>query len=312
MRLVFFGSGNFGLPTLDRLLREHDVALVVTQPDRPAGRRRKLTPTPVGAYAADTGLPVLKPEDVNEPSIVNRIRESADVDVVIAFGQKISRAIRASRFCINLHGSLLPKYRGAAPVHRAMMAGDRETGLSVITLADRMDAGDILGQVSSPIDPMQSAGELHDHLAELGPELVLEVLARHEAGSLEPIVQDDASATRAPKLNKAEGTVRFDQSARAARCRIHGLNPWPGCRVQIGEHGLLLCRVRDIEQGPAEQVAPGSILADHTIACTSGRLELVSVRPLGGKTMTFPAYCNGRKIDPGLTMKTWEPAQPGS
>ena len=227
MKLVYLGSGSFGLPTLERLAAEHDVALVVTQPDRPAGRQRRLAATPVGHLAETRGIETLKPDDVNDPVVVERIAEAAgEALVVIAYGQKIGPAILDDVFAINLHSSLLPKYRGAAPINWAMINGEAETGLSVITITQRMDAGDVLGQVVTPIDPMETAGELSSRLAELGPDLVIEVLKRHCAGTLRGVAQDDRLASRAPKLAKSDGTVRFDQPARAVRQRVHGLTPW--------------------------------------------------------------------------------------
>src|SRR5688572_4055507 len=147
MRLVFFGSGAFGVPTFNCLEEVHDIALVVTQPDRPAGRNRALTPTPIAEYATQRRLEIIKPEKVNDAGVIERIRAAeADAFVVIAFGQKLGKALLKDRFAINLHGSLLPKYRGAAPINWAMINGEAETGVSVITLADRMDCGEILAQ----------------------------------------------------------------------------------------------------------------------------------------------------------------------
>ena len=163
MRLVLLGSGIFGVPTFEALADRHDVELVVSQPDRPAGRGRALQPTPVSSWAADRGLPLQTTDDVNDPVFIDRIR-SMEVDawIVIAFGQKLGPDLLADRFAINLHASLLPRYRGAAPINHAIIQGEHETGLSVITLADRIDAGDVLGSVSTPIEPEETAGVLHD------------------------------------------------------------------------------------------------------------------------------------------------------
>lgn len=313
MRLVYFGSGAFGLPTLERLIRDHDVELVVTQQDRPAGRRRRLTPTPIGAYAAEQGVPVAKFEDVNAPEAVEQVQSvGADVYVVIAFGQKLSASLLGSTFAINLHGSLLPKFRGAAPIQRAMMAGERETGVTAITLAQRMDAGGILGSSRVTIDPMESAGELHDRLALLGPGLIGEVLTQYEHNTLEPQPQDESQATTAPKLTKAEGTVDFDQPARLVRARIHGLTPWPGCTVALGDRTLRLLRVKDepaaaesSAAGSAETAEPGALTADGRVCCAGGSLRLLSVQPPGGKAMAFAAYVNGHGLpEPAICRPT--------
>ncbi len=314
MRIVFFGSGAFGLPTLERLVREHDVPLVITQPDRPAGRRRRLTPTPIAAFASEKSLDLLKPADVNAPEVIRRVHDvHADAFVVIAFGQKLGEELIGEHFAVNLHGSLLPKYRGAAPIQRAMMAGERQTGVSVITLASRMDAGAVLGTSRTAIDPGETAGELHDRLALLGPDLVMDVLARHEAGALDPQPQDETRATRAPKLTKAEGTVTFDRPAPLVRAVIHGLTPWPGCTIEIDGRSLRLLRVKDeADDGQSLKGAavgctpgrtPGAVAEDGRVFCREGAIRLLSVQPPGGKAMSFSAYVNGHGLPEGAVCR---------
>ena len=299
MRLVFFGSGEFGMPTLRRLATEHDVALVVTQPDRPAGRNRTLKPTPIAELATRLKIAVIKPENVNDSSIVKQLRDAgARGFVVIAFGQKLGKPLLDGAFAINLHASLLPKYRGAAPINWAMINGERETGLSVITLADRMDAGDVLGQSVTTIDPHETAGELHDRLAEMGPSLVLEVLRRFEAGHLPHQRQDERLATHARKLTKSDGTVRFDQPALSVRNHVHGLTPWPGCTIELGGKPLRLVRVEVASELALVEI-PGAVLADRAIACFPGAVRLLAVQSPGGKQMSFDAYCNGHDVSPG-------------
>lgn len=301
MRIVFFGSGAFGVPTLRRIAREHEVTLVVTQPDRPAGRNRSLTPTPVGMAAEKLGVPTIKPENVNDSEVVVKIRGVQGVRagfVVIAFGQKLGKTLLREAFAINLHASLLPKFRGAAPINWALIHGERETGLSVITLADRMDAGDVLGQSVTTIDPHETAGELHDRLSEMGPELVLEVVRQYEAGHLPHQPQDESLATPAPKLSKRDGELRFDQPAAAVRSRVHGLTPWPGCSINLGGRTLRLARVEVATEAAVDEAA-GTLLTDGTIACAPGAIRLLAVQPPGGKVMTFEAYRNGHEIAAG-------------
>jgi methionyl-tRNA formyltransferase len=303
MRLVFFGSGAFGVPTLKRLAAEHDVALVVTQPDKPAGRRRLLSPTAVAEFSQSANLRTEKTDDVNAEPIVEMVRSvDAEAFVVIAFGQKLGRALLDEMFAINLHASLLPKYRGAAPIQWAMMNGERETGLSVITLADRMDTGDILGQVTTPIEPLETAGELHDRLSEMGPDLVAEVLLQHERGTLKPVAQDESHASHAPKLTKADGTVCFDQPAVGVRQRVHGLTPWPGCMVRVDGRPLRLHRV-DVADRRTEHARAGIILGDLTIACASGAIRPLEVQAPGGRLMSYAAYCNGQPITVGAIVE---------
>jgi len=313
MRLVFFGSGAFGLPTLEFLrarAEEYEIALVVSQPDKPAGRQRRLSPTPIARWAAQQGLECIKPPRVNELAIVERIGPlRPDAHVVIAFGQKIGEALLgcawpsesgvARPLAINLHGSLLPAYRGAAPIQRAMIDGCTTTGVSIITLAPRMDTGDVLATESTTIQPDETAGELHDRLALLGPAAVARVLNEFRAGTLNPQAQDESRATHAAKLTKQEGTARFDQPAARVRARIHGLNPWPGCAVLLDGHPVRLVRVRD---WPDERhtAAPGTILESLHIACSSGAIEVVEIQPEGGRPMTAAAYGNGREWKPKM------------
>lgn len=308
MKFVFFGSGTFGLPTLRTLWRNqqgHELVLIVTQPDRPAGRRRRLTPTPIAAWATQQSLPTLKTDDVNAPASVEQITAAAGrvhTLVVIAFGQKLGPELIGRRLAINLHGSLLPKYRGAAPVSRVMMANESETGVTVIRLADRMDAGSILGAVPTPIHHDEIADQLHDRLADLGPDLVMEVLAEAEAGTLQPREQDEALASSAPKLTKADGTVEFDAPCDLVRARIHALNSWPGCTVLCESRTIKLGRVRDRPDIDVSNV-PGTVLADRTIACRTGILEILEIQPPGGNMMSFASFVNGHELDPGQCLK---------
>ncbi len=299
MRLIYFGSGEFGLPTLERLANDHEVALVVTQPDRPAGRNRRLTPTPAAEFARTQRLDLIKPVDVNDADTTRRIRElDADAWVVVAFGQKLGPQLLAGAFAINLHGSLLPKFRGAAPINWAIINGERETGVSVIEVAKRMDAGAVLGQASTPIDPSETAGELHDRLAQAGPELIENVLRDFQAGDLDPKPQDESRATHAPKLTKSDGTVKFDQPAAAVRNRIHGLTPWPGCTIALNDRPLRVLRAEVVEQR-TEFLEPGVILENMSVSCAPGSIRLLEVQPPGGRVMSFRDYLNGQPVPVG-------------
>lgn len=301
MRIVFFGSGEFGLPTLKRLVECHDVAMVVSQPDRPAGRHRQLTPTPIARFAQEEGLFVFKPEKPNEPDAIRRVHETrAEVYVVIAYGHKIGPGLLGETFAINLHASLLPKYRGAAPINWAMIHNEPTTGVSVITLAQRMDAGTILAQRETPIDPLETAGELHDRLAALGPEVVSTVLEQFVSGSIEGVEQDDSQATPAPKLSKSDGVLQFDAPAEAVRARIHGLTPWPGCAIRIEGKEVKLIRVRDVVERSAAAV-PGSLSPAGLIACATdgGSIQILEIQPAGGKVMSFSDYSRGHPVGAG-------------
>lgn len=308
MKIVFLGSGAFGLPTLRRLAASHEVIGVVTQPDRPAGRGSRMTPTPIGAWAAEhlSGVPLLKPDRINHADATERVRAWAcDAWVVIAYGQKLGPALLADRFAVNLHASLLPRWRGAAPINHAVLAGDAETGNSVIFLADRMDAGAVLGQSRRPIGPGQTAGELHDLLAEDGPGLVERVLADHAAGTLNPVAQDESLVTLAGKLSKADGVMDWSLPADAARRRINGLSPWPGVTAEHAGRSLKLLRA---EPGPAvsEQRRPGEVVDPEAglVACGSGVVTLREVQPAGRTPMGFAAWANGRKVRAGDLLGT--------
>jgi methionyl-tRNA formyltransferase len=301
-RLAFFGSGAFGLPTLARLAAEHDVLAIVTQPDRPAGRGARLTPTPIAEWARRhlPGTPVLSPERVGDPAVIGEIRRlPAAVFVVIAFGQKLPPALLEDRFAINLHASLLPRWRGAAPINHAILAGDDRTGNSVITLARTMDAGLILGHTRRAIDPAHTAGDLHDLLAGDGPALVASVLDAHAAGTLRPVEQDPALVTLAPKLRKEDGWVDFAAPAEACRRRIHGLNPWPGVAASFRGEPIRLWRAEARAAEPEQPAAPGAIVSAERgdVACGGGTvLRLVEVQPPGGRAMPWADFARGRRV----------------
>lgn len=319
MRLIFLGSGEFGLPTLRELCQQHQVLAVVSQPDRPSGRRRQSTPTPVSSWAQQAGLELFKVADVNESACVDRLGAlKPDAAVVIAFGQKLGPALIGAmgRLAVNLHASLLPKYRGAAPINWAIINGEVQTGISVIGLAARMDAGLVYGQAETPIDPLETAGQLHDRLAQMGPALVGQVLHDFEAGTLQGLVQNELLATRAPKLTKADGTVRFDAMAQDVRNRVHGLTPWPGARVvwvqgqgaQVVRRPLILRRVAaepdlscfiGLNRGVDQQPAPGTILAGHRVAVRDGVVRLLEVQAPGGRLMSVADFARGQSINEG-------------
>jgi len=303
VNIVYFGSGAFGLPTLEALAAEHTITAIVTQPDRKAGRGGKLTPTPVGAWAAEhlPGVPLLKPGRVGEPETRARVRAfPGDAWVVIAFGQRLPAALLADRFAVNLHASLLPRWRGAAPINAAIVAGDSETGNSVITLAEKMDAGLVLGQSRRPIEPTQTFAELHDLLAQDGPDLVSGVLDRHAAGTLDPITQDEPHVTLAPKFSRDDAVIDLAGPADACRCRINGYSPRPGVTVGIRDQPLKLLRA-DSQQTDVN-APPGEIIdtADGLVMCAPGSaLRLLEVQPPGKKPMPWADFARGRSVELG-------------
>lgn len=324
MRIAFFGSGEFGVPTLRALAREHTLVGVVTQPDKPAGRGSTLTPTPIGAIAQAelTGVPLLKPVKCNLPEVVSVIRGwNADAWVVIAFGQKLGKALLDGVFAINLHASILPRWRGAAPINAAIVAGDTHSGNSIITLADRMDAGEVLAASRSQIRASETAGELHDRLSAEGPELVLQVLREFRSGMLERQTQDETRVTLAPKLSRADGYVDFARDAFTCARRINGLSPWPGVTMSLvgpdgkGIESLKLCRasverdvggtVQGMDPGSESRgvggcgIQPGTFIdvACGVVACCSGStIQLIDVQPAGKRIMAWPDFARGRRL----------------
>jgi len=305
VRVVYFGSGAFGLPTLNALHAHHDIATIVTQPDKPSGRNLRLTPTPVGEWAAEhaPSVPLLKPVSVNEPATRESLRAlGAGAWIVIAFGQKLGRSLLDGVFAANLHASLLPRWRGAAPINHAVVAGDAETGNSVITLADRMDAGAVLAQSHRSIGPAQTAGELHDLLAADGPALVLGVLDRLRDGSLEPAKQNESLVTLAPKLSRDDGWVDFTDTAFHCARRINGLSPWPGVTISFRGEPLKLLRAEPAGAPGQQSAMPGTVISPESaeIACARGEaLRLIEVQPPGKRIMAWADFARGHRVQPG-------------
>ena len=235
MRIIFLGSGAFGLPCLRAMYDStHELVFIVSQPPQPSGRGRKLTPTPVAQWAADMNIGCLETPDVNTETVRADIAaHRPDLLVVIAFGQKIGRRLIdvAPKAAINVHASVLPKWRGAAPIQWAIIHGDTTSGVSIITLAEKMDAGDILATVETSIGTRETAGELHDRLADMSSSLLLQTLDQIQKGSALFTPQNHAEATLAPKLKKSDGYLDFAHPARELANRIRGLWPWPGARA---------------------------------------------------------------------------------
>jgi methionyl-tRNA formyltransferase len=309
LKVIFAGAGEFGVPALQSLLQSpHQVVSVVTQPDRPAGRGRGMTPTPIAKVAEEAKLPVLRADNINNETLT-----AADVMVVIAFGQKISpRQVDHPRLgSINLHGSRLPRYRGAAPIHSAILAGDEVTGNSIIRLAQRMDAGAILAQSTVPIGPLETTGELHDRLAQDGAGLVLRVLEMLGAGTAVETPQDDSLATMAPKLSRESAKLDFSLPAQVLARKIRGLHPWPGCRVALCDAlGAEVARVRLIRARPTSddenRWEPGEITSTGAIQTGAGTIELVEIQPDGGRPMSIESYRRGHRWQAALKLRSME------
>jgi methionyl-tRNA formyltransferase len=273
MRVVFIGTGAIGVPALRMLLetREHELIGVVTQPDKPVGRKQTVTPPAIKAAAADFGIPILQPERIKREEAVAEIRGLApELIVVMAYGQILPRAVLEipKLGCLNLHASLLPRWRGAAPIQAAIAAGDRESGITAMYMDEGLDTGDILWQRKIAIAPDETGGSLHDRLAQLAPKALAEALTLLEEGRAQRIEQDETHATYAPKLEREDGRIDWSEPAEVIERKIRAFNPWPGAFTTICEQGrertLKIFRaaiVSDREQGLTFRTADGFIAA---------------------------------------------------
>lgn len=311
MKIVFLGSGAFGLPALKALhAGSHELVGLVCQPDRPAGRGRRLQPPPPKQLAQDWGIPILQPQDIDtDADTAAMLALGADLGVVAAFGQKLGPRLlnEIPLGCINLHASLLPRWRGAAPINWAIMAGDAVTGVTVFQLAERMDAGDILLTRETPIGPLETAAELHDRLAELGAEALAATLALFADPPTRPAgkSQDPSLVTRSPKLRKEDGRLDFSQPAEQLALRIRGLWSWPGAHCLFHsakrdtDEPVILARARSIADPPPADCPPGTILPNGRVATGEGLLEVLELKPAGSRLMSWQDFANGRQVGRG-------------
>ncbi|MCZ2399526.1 MAG: methionyl-tRNA formyltransferase [Phycisphaerae bacterium] len=309
MRIVFLGTGEFGAGTLRALpLAGHEVRCVISQPDRPAGRGQVLRPTPIHALAVELAMRHVQAPDVNALDLRDVLAD-AELGVVVAFGQKIGPGLLAAlpRGCVNLHASLLPRFRGAAPYQWAILAGESVTGVTVFQIDERWDAGAIWAQAETPIGETETADELHDRLARLGAETTVAALQRIASGDARPTPQDASLASRAPKLSKADAFVDFAGPAFMAARRINGLWSWPAAACEFVSAGgrrerVLLARAAVAtahERSTPARWQPGEFRDDLTVQAADGAVRLIEVKPSGGRLMSFEAYANGRRIRPG-------------
>ena len=306
LKIIFAGSGEFGLPTLRGLLDAgHEVVRVFSQPDRPAGRGRTLTPTPIAGFAIERSLSLVRTDNLNAETL-----PEADLLVVIAFGQKISDAV--ANHCrlgsVNLHASLLPKYRGAAPINWAVLRGETVTGNSIIRLAQRMDAGAVLGQSHLDIGETETAGELHDRLALDGAPLMLRVAAELAEGRQVESPQDESLATAAPKLSRKDAKIDWIQPAEVVARQIRGLFPWPGCRVQLLEsHDMPVARATLVlaRVGRSLGAEPGQIDSEGQVGTKQySAVQILELQPEGKRIMSLADFRNGYDWGFGMRLES--------
>lgn len=306
MRLLFFGTPDFAVPTLRRLLQgPHPVVTVVSQPDRPRGRGRRPGPSPVAAVALEAGLPLLRPERVGAPQVERALREAApDLGVVVAFGQFLPRRIRelpSRGFLVNAHASLLPRHRGAAPIPHAILAGDRETGISVMRVEREMDAGPVALVRRTAVGPDEDAGSLAARLADLAAEAVAEALERIAEDSVVWTPQDPSRASFAPKLGREDARLDLREPAEALVRRVRAMAPRPGAFVEIAGEPLRIlaaCALPGPVDGPPGTLRPG---ADPPLRLASGSGWLVPLRVQrpAGRPMDAADFLRGRRLADG-------------
>ena len=305
MRIVFMGTPDFAVPCLQRLLEDgHEVPAVFTQPDKPVGRHAVLTPPPVKQLALSHGIPVYQPTKMRDGTVAALLRELApDCLVVVAYGRILPQEILdvPLRGCVNIHGSLLPRYRGAAPIQWSVIRGETVTGVTSMFMDAGMDTGDIIDTLTTPIGENETAGELFERLAPLGARLLSTTLAAIADGTVTRRPQNDAEATMAPMLEKAMGRLDLTRPAQELHNQVRGMNPWPGAFCTAGGKTLKIHETR-VAAGSG---APGTLLcADPvTVACGEGALQLVTVQPEGKPRMAAEAWLRGARLLQGARLE---------
>jgi methionyl-tRNA formyltransferase len=309
MKIVYLGSGEFGIESLNTLAASrHSLELIVTQPPHLAGRGRKSRPTPVARWAREHSITLIEPENVNTSEVVEEISSfNADVIAVAAFGQKIGNEIIAMppKGIINAHASLVPAYRGAAPVNWAIINGGKETGVSIITVVEKIDAGDVLAETKTEIGADETAGQLHARLGMLAGPLLLKAIDAINAGTATYTQQDSSQVTMARKLKKSDGYLDFSDSAESLRNRIRGLWPWPGASAVYTSHKtgksqqVTIAMAQVIECDNVAGLEAGTMNESLDIVCGSNALRITSIKPAGGSIMDFKSFVNGRQCSSG-------------
>lgn len=305
MKIIFSGTPDFAVPALQMLLdSEHEVCAVYTQPDRPAGRGRKLTPSPVKVLAQAAGIAVYQPENFKQPEDLEQLQSlDADLMIVVAYGLILPQAVldAPKQGCINIHGSILPRWRGAAPIHRAVIAGDEETGVTIMQVVKKLDAGDMLHKEYCPIGEHDTSSDLHDKLADMGAVGLAKVLKQIEDGSLVAEPQDEALVTYAEKLKKAESSLDWNQSAVELDRKIRGLNSWPVAQTLFQGKNLRIWRAEIYQADDAPQnLEAGLVYSDGKkmlVGTSDGILSLLEVQLPSAKRVEIKAFLNSHSVD---------------
>jgi methionyl-tRNA formyltransferase len=305
VRAVFFGSPDFAVPCLEALHDISNIRAVVSQPDRPAGRGLTLRPPAVKKRALELGLKVWQPTKIRTVEFAEELRDlEADVAVVVAYGRILPRAVLdAPRVgCINVHASLLPRWRGAAPIQWSIVHGDAVSGVTLMLMDEGMDTGPILAAASTPIEPDDDAATLGNRLSKMGAELLRRELPRYLAGEITPHAQDERGATAAPLLTKEHGRIDWNRPARAVHNQIRGMNPWPGAHTVVGERHVKVYRAA-VSALDAAGAAPGQVIALRSdgilVACGKGCVELQELQESGRRRADARSFIAGRRITVG-------------
>ena len=306
--VVFMGTPDFAVPSLEALAEAgHPVRLVVTQPDRPRGRGRRLAPPPVRLAAERLGLPVIQPARLGDPPTIEALAAAgADLFVVVAFGQLLPPAVLdiPPLGAVNVHASLLPRHRGAAPIQWAILQRDAETGVTTMQMDAGLDTGDILLSEATPIGPRETAAALHDRLARMGARLVVATAARLAAGDLVPQPQDDARATCAPRLAKADGRIDWQRPALAIEALVRGFTPWPGAFTFMGDRRLKILAARPAR--PTADTPPGTVLpafeGELRVMTGDGALSIEALQGAAGKPLAAADFLRGHPVPPGTRL----------
>lgn len=304
MKILFMGTPEYSVPTLNALANAgHNIVGVFTQPDKAVGRKQVLTPPPVKVCALELGAPVFQPGSLKGPEIEEQIRALApDVIVTVAFGKILPESLlNIPKYgCVNGHASLLPRHRGASPIHWAIVSGDKETGITTMYMAKGIDTGDMLLKSVTPIGPNETAGELHDRLAQMSATLMLETLEKLEKGEITPTAQREELSTYAPIITKDMGLLTFNKTAEETRNLIRGFNPWPAAYFMLGGKRI---KVFASEISEPTNKPAGTIIKSNgelVIACGGGTsISLTEIQPEGSKRMSAKDYLVGHKIELG-------------
>ena len=307
MKIIFLGTGEIGLPSLKAIYdsSDHHIISVFTQPDKPFGRKGELKPSEIKKFAQSKNIPIYQPEKIREQEAIDQLSlGNPDVLVVVAYGQILPEAVlRIPKIaCINLHASLLPLYRGASPIQAAILNGDEQTGLTSMYIAEGLDDGDLLKSKELIIDQDETGGSLHDRLAALGPELLIESLNLLSTGQAPREEQDHDQATHVSKLSRSDGEIDWSKSAESIERKIRAFDPWPGTFTYFPDGALVkIFPPASIEKNRDGE--PGVIIStqsDHvTVSCGVGAMSFSSIQPAGRKKMSLFSYMAGKNIEPG-------------